>query len=373
MKAIFRVDSSNEIGAGHVVRCITLAHALTSVGIDCEFISRPNPGDLIDYIDNNGFKCHRIPISGFGYNDLSTIRGQKTPVNQNLEWIDIYPTWDALSCVPIIRCEEPAWLIVDHYGIDQRWESIIRPYCRRLMVIDDLANRSHLCELLVDQTPYRTPSAYASLTPPDCKLLCGSDFALIRPEFRSARALKSNSVGPNSIRRILVSMGGIDNSDVTSRVLRALSLCALPTDCLVQVVLGRTSPFRRKVKTEAAELPFNCQVLVGVDNMASLMADSDLAIGAGGTTALERCCVGLPSVCIVLAENQCANASGLERAGAVVSIYGDFRETELVAAIQSLLATPAKLIELSSRAVEMVDGLGVPRVVTAMESILGEI
>jgi len=207
------------------------------------------------------------------------------------------------------------WLVVDHYEIDRRWERAMRPACRRLMVIDDLVDRPHDCDILLDQTFGRQPDEYDALTPDECRVLAGTRYALLRPEFAAGRpsALARRAAG-EGIDHVLVSMGGFDPENRTHDVLETLADTPYARRLTVTVVVGADSavspnPLRGRFR----KLDIRQQVA----NMAELMAAADLAIGAGGTTSWERCCMGLPSLVCVLADNQRDIARQLAAAGAI--------------------------------------------------------
>ena len=212
------------------------------------------------------------------------------------------------------------WLVVDHYALDRRWEGFLRGLVGRIMVIDDLADRHHDCELILDQTYGRPESDYATLVPDNCQILCGSQYALLRPDFAALREYSLKRQEKPVLRELLITMGGADNVNATSEVLKALRNCSLPKNIRVTVVMGQSAPWLQEVKELAAMLPWSTRLLIGVSNMAQLMADSDLAIGAAGATTWERCCLGLPSIVLLTAENQRLIISNLTNIDAVESV-----------------------------------------------------
>src|SRR5690606_35975420 len=189
----------------------------------------------------------------------------------------------------------PDWLIVDHYALDARWESQQKDFCGRLAVIDDLASRPHSCDLLLDQNLGRRMQDYSHLVADNCELLIGPDYALLRPEFISARKHSLERREKPVLRNLLISMGGVDKDNVTSHVLEALKPCLLPNDTRISVVMGANAPWAGLVQQQAAMMPWCTEVVFNVDNMAQRMAESDFAIGAAGSTSWERCCLGLPA------------------------------------------------------------------------------
>lgn len=360
-RIVFRVDASLHMGTGHVMRCLTLADKLVSRGSECHFLCREHPGNLIDLIHRRGHFVHQLAV--FPECD------QNTSDLAHWEWLGATQEEDAAVCVPLVRSLHPAWLIVDHYAIDRRWQQELRPYCQNIFVIDDLADRAHECELLLDQTLGRNAGDYRHLVPAGSQLLCGSRYALLRPEF--AR-LRSESLARRSIPRLhtlLIAMGGIDKDNATGKILGALQLAGLENDCEVTVVLGGNAPWIDTVSRQAECMPFTTKVLCDVSNMGQVMVASDVAFGAAGATSWERCCLGLPTIMLVLADNQRYIANALERAGAVwVVDIADIVQT-VPSLVRSLFEKPTILTEVGTAAAKVVQGRGVEAVIKVLESL----
>jgi UDP-2,4-diacetamido-2,4,6-trideoxy-beta-L-altropyranose hydrolase len=183
------------------------------------------------------------------------------------------------------------WLIVDHYALDFRWEAHLRSCCRHIMAIDDLADRKQDCDLLLDQNLGRVPAEYDGLVPSVSKILTGPKYSLLRPEFAALRSQSLARRDVPQLRNLLITMGGVDKDNTTGKVLNALKRCALLETCHITVVMGPHAPWLSQVRTQAAQMPWHTDVLVNAEDMARLMSDSDLAIGAAGTTSWERCCL----------------------------------------------------------------------------------
>lgn len=347
---VFRADASFQIGTGHVMRCLTLADELSSAGVQCEFICREHPGHLIDYIHSKGYKVHRLPMCSEVDTDLP-----------HSKWLGATQAQDVQVCVPLLVKLQPDWLVVDHYALDTRWESLLAPHCRKLMVIDDLADRAHDCQILLDQTFGRADKEYLQLISGGCTLLCGSNYALLRPEFAALRPYSFQRREQLRLKHLLVTLGGVDKDNVTTKVLAALRSCPLPADCEITVVMGATAPWLANVHLQAQKMPWPTTVRVGVNNMAQLMADSDLAIGAAGSTSLERCCLGLGTLLLVLADNQMANALALEKAGAAQVLSSP---QAIPQAFQYFLHdySESKVKSMGVSAAAVTDGNGVRRV-----------
>ena len=364
MKIAFRADASIQIGTGHVMRCLTLAEALKRQGHECLFICREHKGHLGVLIAAKGFSLHLLPAgdeadhkpAGLNWNDHAT-------------WLGVTWQQDAEQTRAILSNQTVDWLVVDHYALDICWEQQIAEYAARIMVIDDLADREHQCDLLLDQTFGRSEADYRSLVPDNCELLCGSQYALLRPEFAELRPYSLQRRSQPALRQLLITMGGVDKDNVTGQVLDALRDSELPADCKIVVVMGATAPWLEAVKQQAATLPWQTEVKVGISNMAQLMADSDLAIGAAGATSWERCCLGLPTVMIVLADNQQQIATNLEKIKAAKTIaksqhFGTFLPYMLAA----LVTQPSQLKHMSQAAADILDGHGAAAVIQHLES-----
>lgn len=348
---VFRCDASLAIGSGHVMRCLTLAERLRSRGMVCRFVCREHRGHLLELIAQQGFEAHGLPPPDGPSEDWLGV-----------DWrVDAARTAEVLSALPV-----PAWIVADHYGIDCRWEEAMRRPTSRLMVIDDLANRAHDCDLLLDQNHGREPADYEGLVPGACKVLAGTSYALLRPDFALLRPASLARRDPPALERILVALGGVDLPNATGAALSQLASQPLgPRTCLT-VVMGPHAPALDAVRRQATAMPWPTTVLVGIDDMARRMAESDFAIGAAGTSAWERCCLGLPSLALVLADNQRFIGAALAATGAAyVAEDGDpgHRAGELVAHLQ---AEPERLLAMGRSASRLVDGLGVPRVVECL-------
>lgn len=345
------------------MRCLTLARALREVGEQCHFICREHPGNLIEHIRQRGFSVSVLPkaIEGINANELC-IKAQ----SHYKSWLGVAWDVDAAQTKAGIGPNILDWLIVDHYSIDSCWEKELRPMCRNLMVIDDLADRPHDCDLLLDQNLGRSPTAYRPLIPETSAVLVGPQYALLRPEFAELRPMSLFRRSIPQLKHVLIAMGGVDQSDVTGQVLEILADCPLPTDLTITVVMGHNAPWLNRVRSIAKDMPRQTNVAVGIDNMAQLIVDSDLAIGAAGGSSLERCCLGLPTLTLILADNQISGATALEQAGCVKLLkdVNDIRGS-LEILLHSNTASSV-LKKLSNKSYLVTDGLGTSRIKDAL-------
>lgn len=355
MRIIFRVDASIEMGSGHVMRCLTLADALTQAGAECHFICREHPGHLNALITERGHIVYSLP-----YIEQHK-QGQHSKAEElaHANWLGATQEQDLESCIPILKLLQPDWLVVDHYAIDKCWQQELRAYCQKIMVIDDLADRQHDCDLLLDQTFGRSSEDYLPLVPQDCQVLCGAHYALLRPEFAQWRDYSLKRRAQGQLEHLLINLGGVDKDNITTEILQALANTALPDNCRITVVMGVTSPWVKEVEEQAEQMPWSTEVKVGVSNMAELMANSDLAIGAAGATSWERCCLGLPTIMIVLADNQKLAAKALEKINAALKLsYDETFSLALSETFNSLFRRTSLLDKMSQSAQRVTSGLG---------------
>ena len=359
-RIVFRADASTEIGLGHVMRCLTLADELRARGGDIAFICREHAGFLPRLITDRGYGLSVLPPPA---------GGQQGPADlAHGNWLGVSLEQEIAEVKALLQ-SGTEWLVTDHYAIDRRWQQAIRPLAKKIMVIDDLADRPHDCHLLLDQTLGRQEEEYARLTPPGTRLLLGSRYALLRPNFANGRAAslawRQNHIRPE---RIVVSMGGVDRANFSARILDALAGCSEAALFHVTVILGPAAPWRDVVAEHAAKAPFPVELAIDPPDIATLLARSDLAVGGGGGGAWERCALGLPSVIVVMADNQVNGARQLEDAGASITIgASDDLKQSLPAQIEKIVRD-GMLPAMSKAAAAIVDGLGAPRVASEMES-----
>ena len=297
---VFRVDSSSEIGTGHVMRCLTLAERLRDE-CDITFICRNLDGNIGKIIENAKFTLIYLPDA----DNAETLHGYE-------KWIKVTQKTDALQTLEKIKYKVDC-LIVDDYAIDAEWETLLQSRAKRIMVIDDLANRKHSCDILLDQNyNFSLETRYDKLVNSGCKLFLGPKYALLREEFLLAhKSLRKRNM---KRKRILVFFGGIDKSNETLKAMKAIK--AFGDKIIVDVVVGINNPHNEQIRAfcqKHSNMEFHCQI----NNMAELMSNADICIGAGGVAALERCFMQLPSIVISVAENQVTGSEALSEIGCI--------------------------------------------------------
>lgn len=355
MKVVFRTDASQDIGSGHVMRCLTLAHALKGQGVDVLFICRTHPGNLITLIREEGFSCSELPVQD----------GWLLDPEEHATWLGAPAELDAAHTATSIASSGIAdWLIVDHYGVGLEWEQWIRPVCRNLMVIDDLANRDHDCDLLLDQNLVANMlERYCNRVGTECVKLLGTRYTLLQPTYSSLH--RQARVRSSEVRNVFAYFGGADTVNLTGRIIQAFVARAKP-DISLDVVVAPSSPYWNEIRQQV-EGDSRIKVHGFVPSLAFLLSKADVAFGAGGATSWERCCLGLPAYVITLADNQLAVTAELAQQGVIryVGHSSTVSEFDLCEAMSEALSGQY-LSEMSKRAIKHVDGLGAIRVLARL-------
>jgi UDP-2,4-diacetamido-2,4,6-trideoxy-beta-L-altropyranose hydrolase len=361
MKVVVRADASILIGTGHVARCRTLGDELRRRGVDVTFVCRPHEGNLIESLEAGGYQVvtlKAVPLA----TPAATADGYAA-------WLGTAEGDDAAETLAAIG--EPAidWFIVDHYALSAVWHRMVRRRTRRIMVIDDLADRQLDCDLFLDQNQTEVESAtrYRGLVPAGCEGLFGPRFALLSSAYRERR----RTVGPRDgrVRRMLVTMGGSDAADATGFVVGVMSAPEL-RHVMLDVVVGAKYPHIDRLRRQLTRRG-NGEVRRNLPSLVDAIAGADIAIGAGGSTTWERLCLGLPTIVMSIADNQIAGCRALDKAGAGIYAghFGDVTADRLSAIVRAMIANPTRLRDLSTRGLDMVDGRGTERVVERLMAL----
>lgn len=351
MKIAFRVDASERIGSGHLVRCATLAGALRQQGAQVLFLCRGLPPAWGEWMARQGW-----PWVDLGPASATYRASPGEPAHA--DWLGTDWQADAADAVHALGEENWDALVVDHYALDARWERQMRAKAARILAIDDLADRPHEADLLLDPNLHDDMARrYAGRVPAATRQLLGPRFALLRPEFAAAReALLPRG---EQVKRVLVFFGGFDARNATGRVLEALDELRLAgvEPFAVDAVIGALHPAREALQAFCAgREAWTCHVQT--ERMAELMAQADLAIGAGGGATWERCALGLPTLAVAQADNQVEQVATAARAGVLCAPrLRDWRTP-----IEALWFDPVRRAQLGAAAFALVDGHGAQRV-----------
>lgn len=327
------------MGTGHLMRCLTLADGVRERGAECLFLCAEH-----DQTAGRLVSGHRLVwLTAEPALDAAGPRGfeQRAAARR-----------DAARTREQLEVFRPDAVIVDHYRLDAEWEQAVKGD-GRLLAIDDLADRDHSCELLLDQNLYETPeSRYRSRLPAHCRALLGPDYALLRPEFRRAREGMARRDG--RVRRIQLFFGGTDPTHETAKALRALDGL---DGVELEVIVGAANPRLEVLRSLCAERP-NVELAVQVSDMARRMSEADLSVGAVGAAYLERCALGLPTVAVITADNQREVAGVLGRRGAIESLgwHETVDEAAILESVESLIGDPRRVAELAARSAEVMAG-----------------
>jgi UDP-2,4-diacetamido-2,4,6-trideoxy-beta-L-altropyranose hydrolase len=330
------------------MRCLTLAHILKEEGANVAFISGEMPAAL-EHLVSRDFLLHslEVPLGMEG-----SIASEK----------------DALETIQYLNDHgRPDCMVIDNYSIGLDWERQVRPLVERILVIDDLANRAHDCDVLLDQNLCPSfETRYDALVPSHALKLLGPKYALLRPEFYEERGRLRSRDG--QIKSVLISFGGSDPSNETLKALQAMLLLG-PSIIELEVVLGGGNA-QAAVSNLCSEIA-HARLHRDVSNMAELMAKADLAIGALGTTTWERCLLGLPALAIVLAKNQQLVGEAMSLAGALVNLgwYSEVTPAQLAETLAQLRDRPQTVCEMGQAALRIMqdnDGAARQQIVAAI-------
>ena len=335
----FLCDASSRTGGGHVMRCLALADELTGSGATVRFAVNQDAPHVVPSLARAGFPV----TTGRTLMEAAQIASRQGGV-------------DAVIC--------------DSYEIDAEIECSLRKIAAKVVAIDDLANRPHACELLIDATYGRSAEDYRDLVPPGATVCVGAHYALLRQEFAALRETSlARRAKEGGTERVFIGFGLTDIGGVTARVVAAL----LHTELKAQfdVVAGPTAQSLIALAEMTAR---DSRLALHVDppDMARLMTNADIAIGGGGTSSWERCCLGLPTVLAVLADNQRVASEKLGEAGAVRLALGAREDlvTEITRKVTELSNDASARRRMAGAAAMIVDGRGVTRVGEAIYTLI---
>ena len=355
MRVVFRCDASIQIGTGHVMRCLTLADALVKNGAECHFICREHEGHLLELIRQRGHYSYSLALN----EDIKMDSSEDVKLSHSA-WLGATQYEDAQCCIGLLESLQPDWLIVDHYALDAYWEESLRPYCKKLMVIDDLADRAHDCDILLDQNYLPSyQNRYEKLISENTNKLLGPSYALLRDEFRELRR-SENNINDRVRPRILINFGGIGNFELLSNVIEVIN----NVDSFnYYIITGKIKP-EEICELRKSIYNSNITMVDHTSEMPKLMIESEYALGATGSTVWERFCLGLNSALVQMASNQSPLLSFLE-ANDLVDDLGDYRSlsiTYLSLFFAKLDLNNEKYSNRKKEIMNLIDGNGTNRV-----------
>ena len=343
------------------MRCLTLANALRDKGAECRFVCREHPGNLIDYLRRHGFDVVSLPIAD------SKVESSETDTKQlaHARWLGSDWATDAAQTKIGVGEKAADWLIVDHYALDDRWENALRSIYRKLMAIDDLADRVHACDVLLDQNLVENVNTrYKDKVPEPCTCLIGPEYALLRPEFNALRLATLARRETPELNRLLVFLGGSDEENETSKVVDGIKQANRKWQH-IDIVVGQCFPAIETLKRDMADFT-SATLHVQTSDMALLMAAADLAITAGGSVTWEKCTLGLPSLVVIQGDNQHPIATKMHECGAQITLG---LASELTPAAYAHYLDSVQLDELkfmTQSAAAICDGSGISSVIEAI-------
>lgn len=371
--AVFRVDAAPYMGIGHLIRCLTFANSLNKHQWHIVFVCSDLENNYYDVLKDTGFELRLLPQATqknqSEQNKSSTI---EDAIPKHSHWLPKSQQEDAIQTLEVtsdLECID--LLIIDHYALDRRWEENFgdRSKVKNIFVIDDLADRAHYCDFLLDQTFGRTKEDYQNLVPYECSLLIGKDYILMREEFLQKRdaALKSRLNNDNAIQNILICFGSGDPQNATSKVLDALEHIEGPFS--ITVLLSSKAPHIDKIEFYKFNYPHKVEIISDCQNVSDKIKEADIAFGAGGTMAWERCCLGLPSFIVMIADNQNLITKKLEQGGAAISLgrQENLISQNIIDAFKTLISNPQAIKSMARQAAKICDGTGTQRIVDIVE------
>lgn len=355
---LFRVDASSLIGSGHLMRCLTLADEARSRGWQSVFVMRDFSSELINKAKASGHKLHHLV-------EIDKNKSFQITELTHSDWLTVSQETDAIETIKLIKKINPDWVIVDHYAICDAWHAIVKKTGKKLIVIDDLADRVLNCDILINQNLGFSNKDYAGKVNIDTQMLFGPKYALLRPEFREWRgfSLSRRTVSPK--KRVLITMGGVDAQNHTLKVLETLEFSVNAHKCEFFVVLGSLYPYVDRFNKFTDNSRINITKLTDIDNMAEIMANSDICIGAAGSSSWERCCLGLPTLTFTIAENQKRIAASLNEHNVAIRTDIECLKTDFDALFET--GGEITLTDVGKKSSELCDGFGARRIIASLE------
>tara|TARA_B100000989_G_scaffold50276_1_gene33235 strand:+ start:12944 stop:14026 length:1083 start_codon:yes stop_codon:yes gene_type:complete len=349
LKILFRTDSSAKIGTGHVTRCLSLAFALKAHGHDCKFICQDLKGNSINKIKKNGFEVIMLKIKK--YEKISVLK----------KYLDLNWKIDSQYVIEKLHKHKFDWVIIDHYLLSYQWEKKIRPFAKKIMVIDDFVKRKHYCDLLLNQSYGIKKQLYKNSVPKHCKLLLGSKYALVNQNFLKARLkLKSRNT---DVKRALIYFGSGSHTTKYIKTILKIFNENFYRKIFLDIVVDKNFKKSKEI-AESLKRRRNSCIHYDLPDLSGLMMKADFSIGTAGSTTWERCCLGLPTILINSSLNQKLNSKAMELTKAAIVLKPNKNLENNIREFSFLLCTNSKIyLKISKKAYSICDGNGIERVI----------
>ena len=355
---IIRADANTEIGIGHVIRCLALAEWLLDINIKPVLLTK----------HQNGFIESKIKALGGEMVLLTKSRSLSTSVYKHSSWLRGTEEEDAMGCMQSIfqlaqdNHNKPLFIMVDHYSLGAPWERILQEVAP-VLAVDDLSDRVHECRWLIDQTYGKTYEDYCHLVQDETQVFLGPEYSLLRKEFSKEAENLSRTYKEENIH-ILMSLGGVDKNNDTSKILKLLAQYKDFEALTITIVTGSANPNRQDLENLIHRMS-NVSLQIDCNNMAFLMKTHDICIGAAGSTSWERCALSIPTLCVVLADNQKTIAENMHLAGALLNLglVENIKKINFLSHLEALCNDKSLYNSLSQNAYKLCDGLGCQRII----------
>lgn len=371
-----RADANTQIGLGHIMRCLALAEWAADQGIACIVLTRSGLSPIQSLLDKLAVEVQVLESAVTGGGLVSGVEGQNHQPYAHSHWLAVGELQDAadscqcLSQLSSLREQNPLFVVVDHYALGAPWETCVANIAP-ILAIDDLHDRPHRCNWLLDQTHGRAVLDYAGLVNDDCHLFLGARYGLLRKEFSVAKKnvhRRGINTSAKTKAKLLLNLGGSDEKNATAKILTILNGTTAAENWLVTVLGGASNPHIHALTQLLPGLSFEVALIEQSDDMVSLMSAHDVCIGAAGSSAWERCALGLPTLLVVLAENQQDIAKNIHAAGAGINIGHIDRLTteQLDTQLKRMYEDAAAYMNVVSNAAKLCDGMGCLRVLDTL-------
>jgi len=338
-KSLFRCDGSTQIGTGHIMRCLSLAEGLKRKHWQCAFVMKDYDARLADKIEEKGFELRLIPKESSLKEDLKLTRKYAS------QW-------------------KVSIILTDSYDLDREYLKTLKEDKFFVLSIDDSTQTHFYSDILLNQNIHATAREYSERIEPYTKLLLGPKYALLREDFVSSRNAERIS---EKVQKVLVTMGGGDPYNQSLKVLRALE--NMKEAFSITVLLGSSFLFHEEIENFTRRASKKIKIVHNTNQVARLMKESDLAISASGCTVWELCCLGVPTILLILSENQEPIAQSLQKKGIMKNLgwFNQVNEPYIQQEVSKLSADQKLRKEMADKGQLLLDGLGVKRVVKEIE------